>query len=306
MTSASDHDYKSGCAWDGGRFAAAERAKISLMDVGFCRSDVTYDVVSVWDGSFFRLDEHVERFQRSCRRKGFQSGPSISEIRSILFGCVQRSALKDAYVEMIMTRGLVPATTRDPRRFENNFYAYAIPYVSLFPDDKLNAGVDLIISKTARRIPATSVDPTVKNFHWADLTSGLIEAYENGADTAVLLDEAGSLTEGPGFNVFGVKGRTIVTPRAGVLLGITRRTILELAGELGLGCAEEEIPASAVREFDEMFLTSTAGGVIPVGRIDDHPLLSAAEGSVTRRLRALYWNAHERASWRVEVDYGSG
>lgn len=145
----------------------------------------------------------------------------------------------------------------------------------------------------------------MKNFHWADLTAGLIEAYEKGADTAVLLDDAGSLTEGPGFNVFGIKEGTIVTPRDGVLLGVTRRTILQLAAELGLSCLEEEIPAPAVREFDEMFLTSTAGGVIPVRRIDDHPLLSAAEGSVTRRLRALYWNAHQRPCWRVEVDFGS-
>lgn len=276
------------------------------MDVGFCRSDATYDVVSVWNGRFFRLDEHLERFQRSCEKNGFSSGPGGDEIRSIVFECVRRSRLSFAYVEMIMTRGMVPDGTRDPRVFRNNFFAYAIPYVNLFPEKKLQTGVDLIVSKRARRIPATSVDPTVKNFHWADLTAGLIEAYEMGADTAILLDGRGGLTEGPGFNVFGVIGESLVTPRFGVLQGITRRTVMELASGLGIQCVEEYVPESGIQRFKEMFLTSTAGGIIPVRRIDDFPLDSAAEGSLTQTLKEEYWKAHTRPSWNIAIDFSSG
>lgn len=305
MNKWNDTECRSGCAWENGRFVPADAASISLMDVGFCRSDATYDVVAVWNGSFFRLDKHLERFQRGCEKKGFTSGPGIEEIRSILFECVRRSELSNAYVEMVMTRGLVPEGTRDPRLFRNNFFAYAIPYVSLFPEIKLQTGVDLIVSRRARRIPATSVDPTVKNFHWADLTTGLTEAYESGADSAVLLDENGALTEGPGFNVFGVSSGAVVTPKQGVLQGVTRRTVLELAVELGIQHVEGYVPESDIRDFQEMFLTSTAGGIIPVRRIGDSMLVSTLEGSLTQTLKDAYWKAHDRPDWNTAIEYGS-
>ena len=101
--------------------------------------------------------------------------------------------------------------------------------------------MNAVIAQTARRIPTDSVDPTVKNYHWGDLTTGLFEAYDRGADHVLLLDHAGNLTEGPGYNVFVVLEGRLLTPAHGVLEGITRRTVLELAQAEGLETRETVI-----------------------------------------------------------------
>ena len=136
----------------------------------------------------------------------------------VLAQLVRLSGLRDAYVEMIATRGLV--VSRDPREFENRFYAYAIPFVWISPAaQQEEGGLHLIIS-SVERISDRSVDPTVKNFHWGDLTRSLFEAFDAGARHAVLVDRDGNVTEGAGFNIFVVRDGALATPGRGVLLGI--------------------------------------------------------------------------------------
>jgi branched-chain amino acid aminotransferase len=115
-------------------------------------------------------------------------------------------------------------------------FAFAAPFVWIAGPDKQKTGLSLRISNV-RRIPAESVDPTVKNYHWSDLTKGLFDAYDKGDETVVLTDGAGCIVEGPGFNIFAVIAGELVTPGSGVLEGITRRTAIELgarAGSLGM------------------------------------------------------------------------
>ena len=109
-----------------------------------------------------------------------------------------------------------------------------MPYVHIVKPDAAERGTTVWIAKSVRRIPKDSLDPTVKNYHWGDFTSGLFEAKENGFETTLLLDHAGNVTEGPGFNLFAVFGDRVVTPDAGVLHGITRRTVLEMADARGM------------------------------------------------------------------------
>lgn len=124
-----DDLYREGCAWIDGDYLPISEARIPIIDSGFSRSDVTYDVVAVWNGKFFRLDDHLARFESSWRRLRMSPPVSPDVIRDILFQCVRRSGLQNAYVDMIMSRGTPPPGIRDPRRFVNCFYAYAIPYV---------------------------------------------------------------------------------------------------------------------------------------------------------------------------------
>ncbi len=298
-----DNPFSEGCAWIQGEFVPIGDAKIPLLDVGFSRSDVTYDVVAVWEGMFFRLDEHLDRFERSMKHLHLNLEVDRQQVTQILHGCVRRSGLRESYVDMIATRGWPGPQSRNPWTFRNQFYAYAIPYVWIVEPDKQEAGSHLVIARDTVRIPEASVDPTVKNFHWGDLTRGAFEARERGGSVVVLPDLEGNLTEGPGFNIFLVADGQLYTPDTGVLEGITRRTILELAVELGLTAHVAPIPIGNVGRADEAFMTSTAGGVMPVTTIDGQPLGDGTPGPVTLRLRQAYWDAHEDPRWTTPISY---
>ena len=267
-------------------------ARVPILDWGFLRSDATYDVVHVWKGRFFRLDDHLDRFFRGMARLRMDPGLERQRIRAVLMECVRRSGFLDAYVEMICTRGMPPPGSRDPRQAQNRFSAFAIPFVWIADPAKQEAGLHLVISRTTR-IPPEAVDPTVKNYHWLDLTAGLFDAYEQGGDTAVLTDRDGNVVEGPGFNIFVVRGGGLFTPAAGVLEGITRRTALEIAAELGFGVEERAVAAGEVRSADEVFLTSTAGGIMPVTRVDGILVGDGRPGAATLKMRERYWAMHE-------------
>jgi branched-chain amino acid aminotransferase len=264
---------------------------------------VTYDVVAVWEGAFFRLDDHLARFERSCRELRLTLEHDRDGLVSILMELVRLTGLRAAYVETLCTRGVDRAGVRDPRTFENQFIAYAIPYVWLFKPGDGDTGMDAVIARTVRRIPSASVDPTVKNFHWGDLTRGLYEAYDRGAHYPILLDYEGNVTEGAGYNVFALVGGRLLTPSSGALEGITRRTILELAGREGISAEAVSLPEETFRSATEMFATSTAGGVMPIVSLDGRPVGDGKPGPVSRRLRELYWQAHEDPRYITPIDY---
>jgi branched-chain amino acid aminotransferase len=282
-----------GCVHIDGAFVAPEDAKISIFDQGFTRSDAVYDTVSVWKRLFFRLDDHIARFFDSCQKARLQCPYSPSEVSSILAQCVHRAGLQDAYVQAIVTRGRFQSLERrDPRLCVNRFIGLALPYIWIVSPERQAEGIDLAISVN-RRTPSEAIDATIKNFNWMDLQRGLFEGLDRGADTAVLCTPNGFLAEGPGFNVFLVRRGELVTPRSNVLEGITRRTMFELAAELGVPAREADLRAEELREADEAFIASTAGGVMPVSFVDGKPLGEGRPGSITSRLRSLYWEKRE-------------
>ena len=195
-----------------------------------------------------------------------------------------------------------PKGVRDPRLAENRFYAYALPYVWIANPDKQKQGLDLHISQRVRIAPE-SIDPTVKNYHWLDLVQSLFDAYDGGHDTSCVVDVAGHIAEGPGFNLFMVKDGQVTTPARGVLMGISRQTVLELCARLGLPAEAQPITQEALRSADEVFITSTAGGVMPVSKIDGMAL-AGFPGPITQKLHAAYWAMHGEAGYRDVVDYG--
>ena len=123
------NQFEGGCVFIDGAYAPLSEAKISMFDWGFTRSEVTYDVATVWHGSFFRLDDHMDRFFRSLQKMHLAIPYSRAELREILHGCVRAGGLQDSYVAMVCTRGVPPKGARDPRQAQNRFYAYALPYV---------------------------------------------------------------------------------------------------------------------------------------------------------------------------------
>lgn len=296
--------FSDGVAFVRGAYVPISEAAIPITDWGFLRSDATYDVVTVWDGAYFRLDAHLERFARSCRRWRLDPGLDASQITAVLSQCVRLSGLRESYVEMICTRGQPPWGSRDPRQAVNQFYAFAVPFVWLANAEQRAHGLRVVVSDV-QRIPSASVDPTAKNYHWNDLTMGLLDALDRGADTVLLVDGAGNVVEGPGFNVFSVRDGTLITPDAGMLEGISRRTVIEMALALGLDVQLQPLPANDLRLAQEVFLSTSGGGVLPVTWVDGKRISDGAPGPVTRRLVDTYWAWHKLPPYRQVIDYQS-
>lgn len=295
-------DLSDGVAFVGGAFVPKADARISIFDLGFLLSDCTYDVVHVWDGAFFRLEQHLDRFEASAAKLHMDLPYSRDEIREIATECVRRSGLRDSFVELIATRGQPADGRRDLRLCRNNFIAYAIPFVWLVPEEQALDGVAMIVSDVMR-IPPQSVDPTIKNFNRLDFSQSLFEAYDKGADYALLLDADGYVTEGLGYNIFALRGGRLVSPGAGVLEGVTRSTVLEMARETNLDAGLDRITADDLRQSDEIFMATTAGGITPVTTLDDAPVGDGRPGPVTERLREMYWDWHKKREFLTPIDY---
>jgi branched-chain amino acid aminotransferase len=301
----SDNPFAAGAAYIDGRYMPIAQAAIPITDWGYRRSDVTYDVVGVWEGNFFRLDDHIHRFRASMRKFRFEPREGDEEIKAILNRCVALSGLKNAYVAMDCLRGRpAPGMPYHPAHARNYIAAFAIPWVWVMSLEIQKRGGHLIIAETLR-IPAESVDPTAKNFHWADLTRGQFEALDRGADFSLLLDSDGNVTEGPGFNVFMVTDGVVVTPDAGVLEGITRKSVIEICADLGIPARVGKVSANEAREADEIFLATTAGGVMPASRIDGRIMGNDRPGPISTKIKDTFW-AKRAAGWHgTPVDYAA-
>lgn len=292
-----------GAAYIDGRYMPIAEAAIPITDWGYRRSDVTYDVVGVWGGAFFRLDDHLRRFRNSMRSLRLDPPESDADIRQVLTECVRRSGLREAYVAMDCLRGRPkPDLPRHPLNCRNYLAAFAIPWVWVVSPEVQERGAHLIVAKTPR-IADEFVDPKVKNFHWGDLTRGLFEAHDQGADNCVLLDRDGFVTEGPGFNVFAVTNGAVTTPDRGSLEGITRLSVQELCKELGLPFAIRPLPAAELRDADEIFLATTAGGIMPASRIDGRILGNDRPGPISARLRETFWAKRAKGWHATPIEY---
>ena len=291
-----------GTAFVDGRYVPLAEACVPILDRGFVRSDATYDVAHVWQGRFFRLADHVERFQASMAGLRMSLPYSGEQIAGIMTECVRRSGLRDAYVQVTCTRGLPPAGTRDPRLCRNRLYAFAQPFVRIADDAQQREGLRMILSHT-QRIPSTAVDQRIKNFHWLDLTMGIFEAYDRGATVPLLPTADGCVTEGPGFNVFVVRGGAMATPAHGMFEGITRRTVLEIARRIGVPCEVRPVRAEEVAHADEIFVSTTAGGITAVTSYEGRPVGDGMPGPVAARFHALYWALHDDPRYSTPIDY---
>ena len=297
--------FAAGAAWMRGRLMPVGEAGIGVTDWGLTHSDITYDVVPVREGAFFRLDDHLDRFEASMAALRLSVAEDRAAIRAVLHRIVAASGLRAAYVAMVTSRGgpLVPGT-RDPRRCANHFFAWCVPFVHVIPEDVAARGAHLHVAKGVHRIPESAVDPRVKNYHWGDFTAGLFEAYDHGADSVVLTDADGLVAEGPGFNLFAVRDGRLMTPARHCLEGITRRSVIECAGEAGIAVEIRDVALAEFLEADEVFTATSGGGVAGVVRLDDRIYGNGAPGPLTARLAEAYLAMTRRPAFCEAVDYG--
>ncbi|SOE98826.1 branched chain amino acid aminotransferase apoenzyme [Burkholderia sp. OK233] len=284
--------FEDGSAFSGGKYSSYDDATVPMSDLGFTQADGAYDVVSASRGYFFRLEDHLNRFESSCERFRLTNPYTRSQTVEILTNLLKLAGTKDAYIWWAVTRGHMPDGNDriNPKAYENRFYAFVVPYLYIADDEKRTRGIDLQVSKKFIRIPANSVDPRAKNFHWMDLKLSLFEANDNKREWSVLCDADGYLTEAPGANIFFTKDGTLYTPDNGCLEGITRQTTLELAREIGMPIHEGRVHVDKLHGADEAFITSTAGGIMPINTVDGKVLGGAdGPGKLVTQLHNLYW-----------------
>lgn len=299
----SENEWSAGAAYIDGSFMPLKDAKIPITEWGYRRSDVTYDVVGVYFGAFFRLEDHIRRFRASMEKLNLKPEESDAQIAEILMDVVRRTGLKEAYVAMDCVRTRPPrGVPLHPAFGRAYLICHAMPWVWVFTPEQQERGVHAIIS-SIERIAPESIDPTVKNFHWGDLTRASFEARDQGAETAVLLDRHGNITEGPGFNAFGVKNGKVITPRSGALEGITRRTVLELCEELNIPSETRDISKAEFEDVDEVFFSTTAGGIMPVSRLGKRILTGDRPGPISTLLKDTFWEKRRQGWHATPVKY---
>lgn len=301
---ASNNKYAKGIAWVEGEYVPLAEARIPLMDQGFMHSDLTYDVPSVWDGRFFRLEDHLNRLQAGCEKTRLNFPIPRDEVRKVLCDMVVKSGIRDAFVQIIITRGLKGVRGFDRNvPFVNNLYMLVQPYVWVMDPPVQKVGGAAVIARTVRRIPPGAVDPTVKNHQWGDLTRGLFEADDRGATYPFLTDGDANLTEGSGFNVCLIKDGKLFTPQRGVLEGVTRKSVIDVARANGIEVRVETVPVQMAYDADEILMCTTAGGIMPITELDGKPVADGKVGPITRKIWDGYWDLHYNPAFSFELDW---
>ncbi len=262
-------------------------ARISVFDRGFLYGDSVYEAMRTAGGKPVDLEPHLERLHRSAAALAL-SVPSTADLENAIQRTLTAAGNDDSYVRLIVTRG-GGAIGLDTALAEAPSCIVIVRPLVLPTAEQYEHGVALCIVEI-RRTPRRAMDPSVKSGNYLNNIMALQEARKSGAYEALMCNMRGYVAEGSTSNVFIVRGGRLTTPplETGLLAGITRQRISELAVAEGIVVEEAALLPEDVRGADEVFITSSVRGILPVTKIDDAPVGGGAVGAVTRRLMALY------------------
>ncbi|MFQ5691679.1 MAG: aminotransferase class IV [Nitrospinota bacterium] len=270
-----------------GQFVPEEEARVSAFDHGFLYGDGVFESLTARDGRIFKLGEHLDRLEASARAIRLRLPETRERIAEIIKETIRRSAVRDVYVRVIVSRG-EGYPVLDPRVAKRPTLAVLLHDPT--PPPETGASYDVhgrgLRLKTAgvRKVPPESFEPRVKGLNYLNNVLARIEAIESGHDEAILLDARGYVAEAPGENVFVVRDGTLRTPRAAnVLDGVTRRTVLGIAAREGIPAEETDLTLYDLYTADEVFLTSSFSRVHGVAEVDGRPI--PFPGPLTSRLQ---------------------
>ena len=281
-----------------GNFEPLSVARISPLDQGFLLGDGIFDVVSAWDSKIFMLDAHLDRFFDSMRAARLETRLSREQWVDAIVETTRRNKLSDASIRFILTRGVPNGVVADPRHIQPTEMIWAAPYIFLADEEKRSTGIRIMISSMRGFAPDT-LDPRFKCLDRLNSQLIRLEALEAGYDDAVWLDGHGYVAEAAASNIFVVKNDEIFTPQTGILRGITRATVLELAERAGIPHRESQLTAFDLFSADEVFTCSTAGGPLPVREVSGRPI--AATGPITERISELYWQMRAEGEYNTSI-----
>jgi branched-chain amino acid aminotransferase len=274
--------------WLDGKWCDRSTAFISVYDHGLLYGDGVFEGIRVYGGKIFRLMEHLERLYDSAKAICLTIPLSRDELVSTTEEAVRRSGIHEAYIRHIVTRG-VGDLGLDPRKCPRPTLMIIVDTIRLWPEQVYDAGLNVITAGTP--IPQReSLSPRVKSLNYLAHILAKLEGINAGADEVIMLDSAGTVAEGSGQNIFVVKHGRLRTPpaHAGILKGVTRDVIIELAGDAGYTVEEAMLNRYDIYTADEAFLTGTATEIVAMRQLDGRVIGSGKAGPVTRDLRARF------------------
>jgi branched-chain amino acid aminotransferase len=271
-------------AWLDGRVVDAAEARISVTDHGLLYGDGVFEGIRAFGRRAFRLDDHLARLRVSAAAIGLVPPLDEAGLREVVIATLRAFGRDDAYVRLVLTRG-EGGLGVDPSTCPRAGLFCIAAEAAIFPAEKRAAGLDLV-TVSWRRPGLDAIDPRVKSLNYLNNALAKQEARQRGADEALLRNAAGTIAEASVANVFAVHGRQLATPPPtdGCLEGITRRTVLELAPGLGLTARERSLSRTDLLGADEVFLTGTGAGIVPVRSLDGQAIGTGAPFAVADRL----------------------
>ena len=274
--------------WLDGKWLDRDTAMISVFDHGLLYGDGIFEGIRAYNGRIFRLKDHIDRLYMSARAIALEIGMSREDFIALVEEALKRSGLRDAYIRPIVTRG-VGDLGIDPLNCTKPTIMVIVDTIKIWPEERYEQGLACVTAPTP--IPhRESLSPRVKSLNYLPHVMAKIEGRVAGADEVLMLDASGHVCEGSGQNLFIVNGRTLRTPPsyAGILLGVTRNAVMEIATQAGYTVKEELFNRYDVYTADEAFLTGTASEVAPIRSLDGRAVGTGKPGPVTRDLMTKF------------------
>jgi branched-chain amino acid aminotransferase len=274
--------------WIDGRVVEADEARIPVLDHGFLYGDGVFEGIRALGRRVYKLEGHLARFAASARAIAIELPGGVAAARDAVLETLRALGRDEAYVRLIATRGEGPLGV-DPTTCPRARLVCLADVLRLFSAETAAVGIELV-TVSLRRPPADVLDPRVKSLNYLNNALAKLEARQRGADEALLLNHAGMVAEASAANVFAAIGGRLLTPLPtdGALAGMTRAGVLELAAELGIPAEERPLGRYDLLAADEVFLTGSGAGIVPVGRFDGRPVGAGAPGPITARIAAAF------------------
>ena len=271
-----------------GQYFAPDDAKISVYDHGLLYGDGVFEGMRAYSGKVFRLTEHLQRLDESGRAIGLQMPIDLETMANDVNETVARNEITDGYIRLIVTRG-AGALGLDPFKCSNPQLIIIADSITLYPDSAYENGLDLVTASTIRNHPA-ALSPRIKSLNYLNNILAKMEGLRAGCVEALMLNHKGEVAECTGDNIFIVKDGKLFTPpiEAGILEGITRNAVLQLAQQAGIETAEIPLTRHDLYIADECFLTGSAAEVIAAVKLDGRAIGDGSVGPITQQLNQAF------------------
>ncbi|MCK4373811.1 MAG: branched-chain-amino-acid transaminase [Candidatus Brocadiae bacterium] len=263
-------------------------ARISVYDHGLLYGDGVFEGIRVYNGTIFRCKEHIDRLFASARAIALEMPMTRDEVAEAMRHTLDANGLTDAYIRVLVTRG-IGTLGLDPYECTDPQVIIITGSIALYPPEYYEKGLELVTVPTVRNHP-NAVNPRIKSMNYLNNILAKIECLQAGVTEAVMLNKEGYVAECTGDNIFIVKDGKLLTPpaHAGILEGITRGVVMELAREAGFEALEKDMTRFDLYVADECFLTGTAAEIIPVVRIDSRDIGDGKPGPTTLKLLEMF------------------
>ena len=271
-----------------GQLYDKEDAKISVYDHGLLYGDGVFEGLRTYGGKVFRLEQHLKRLWESAKAIWLEIPMTREAMTKAVNDTVKVNGIADGYIRLVVTRGS-GSLGLDPNRTSNPQVIIIADKITLYPQELYQNGLEIVTVSTPRNHPA-ALSPRIKSLNYLNNILAKIEGLQAGCVEALMLNQKGEVAECTGDNIFLVRSGVLLTPPidAGILAGVTREAVMELARTAGIEVREIALSKHDVYIADECFLTGTAAEVIPVVKVDNRTIGTGKPGPMTHDLRERF------------------